>query len=529
MLNWILCVVVIGVGVVSGIVVDETIDDLPSCELPTSARGRVIVLSPSEVGDFLALITNNTPSASVNGGLRIAPGDEIHLKAGAYDLTRQVSMRLSGTRAAPIVVRTAPLESSRAVIRRYATNQNLLDGVVAWTFWHNLEFRGGSAGVRLQGETHHNVWDECEFSRSVDVVFRANDAGSDVHHNIVQRSYLHDALGPGTAEIMYLGCHPGDCQFRFNLIRNNLIHGVANATAAGISQGDCVEIKRGSFGNVVSDNVIHTCQYPGVFVYGKTGAARNYVLRNVISGVGDNAIQVTSDAVIVGNVIGPAGGSGVAVQANSGMPENVLIAHNTIVDNAPIRFSGTAGRTGFVVEDNLLLGGGVVNGNGAEVVIQNNAGTTPGKGVVATSLPAPSTIIGADLHPTATTLAATGVLQKDIACKSGSYVGALQTLRDAPGNWRIVNDFKPDCNPCAATMAVTTATGTSGTGPTATTTMIGGITESAGTSTSAATGTDLSTSAQTDSDDTPAPAPASSAGYTTTGSMLMIALLPLLL
>jgi hypothetical protein len=175
---------------------------------------------------------------------------------------------------------------------------------------------------------------------SVDVVFRANDGGSDTHHNIIQNCHLHDPTGPGHRRGHVLGCHSGDCSFRDNIIRHNYVH---SSFASGISQGDCIEIKRGSYNNIVADNVIHDCAYPGVFVYGKPGAPPNKVLRNVISNCGDHCIQVTSDAVIVGNVIANCGSSGIAVQSNAGTPENVLIAHNTIYDDSPISFSGTVG------------------------------------------------------------------------------------------------------------------------------------------------------------------------------------------
>lgn len=251
----------------------------------------------------------------------------MHLATGTYVATSRTAVNLHGSEGAMIVIRSAPGQAAH--IRRADAGQNLLDMTLSYTYWYDLEFSGGSAGLRLQGETHHNTFDKIDLHGSQDVLFRANDGGSDVHHNLVINSELHEPTGPGTAEAMYLGCNNGDCVFRENYIVHNHIFGT---DGAAIEQGDCVEIKRGSWGNVVADNTIERCNYPGVFVYGAANApAPNRVLRNTIVTSGDNCIQVTSSAVVQGNIIANCVGAGIAVQPNQGNPEAVTIDHNTIL------------------------------------------------------------------------------------------------------------------------------------------------------------------------------------------------------
>jgi len=100
---------------------------------------------------------------------------------------------------------------------------------------------------------------------------------------------------------------------------------------------DGIEIKFGSYGNTVRDNVIHDTnigrQYPGIFVYGG-GKGINIVEGNVIWNAGEG-IQVVSDAVVRNNIIFDCSVTGITAAPHAAVPQirNVKIVNNTIVNH----------------------------------------------------------------------------------------------------------------------------------------------------------------------------------------------------
>ena len=66
------------------------------------------------------------------------------------------------------------------------------------------------------------------------------------------RNHVHHTNGTG--EGFYLGCNNNACTMFDSLIEGNYIHDTNQPT---VSQGDGIEIKVGSYGNVVRDNLIH--------------------------------------------------------------------------------------------------------------------------------------------------------------------------------------------------------------------------------------------------------------------------------
>jgi hypothetical protein len=107
----------------------------------------------------------------------------------------------------------------------------------------------------------------------------------------------------------------------------------------GTSNGgnDGIEIKFGSYGNIVRDNVIHDTnisrQYPGIFVYGG-GKGTNIVEGNVIWNAGEG-IQVVSDAIIRNNIVFNCSMTGITAAPHAAVPHvrNVKIVNNTIVNH----------------------------------------------------------------------------------------------------------------------------------------------------------------------------------------------------
>ena len=257
----------------------------------------------------------------------LTPGDELVLRGGTYDLgTSLFQVTVAGTSTQPITIRAKDGEAP--VITRSDANQNLVNFVGAqFLVLKGLHFQGGSRGLRFQDASDITV-EDCEVSGTADVAIAANDSGKTYERFRLLRNHLHDT--GGTGEGMYLGCNNGGCSFRNALIEGNHVH---HTNGPNVSQGDGIEIKEGSFGNVVRDNVIHDTGYPCIITYSTMGGAQNVIERNLLFRCGDHGIQSAADSIIRNNIILSAASDGIAMQPHqSGAPGNQVVVHNTIVD-----------------------------------------------------------------------------------------------------------------------------------------------------------------------------------------------------
>ena len=64
---------------------------------------------------------------------------------------------------------------------------------------------------------------------------------------------------------MYLGANEGEFIMSESVIALNHIHDCRG------SQGDGIEVKQGSWGNLIAENDVHDTQYPCITVYGTAG------------------------------------------------------------------------------------------------------------------------------------------------------------------------------------------------------------------------------------------------------------------
>jgi hypothetical protein len=267
------------------------------------------------------------PGDDVEGSIAaLAPGDELVLRGGVYSLpSERFSVDLVASPEHPIVIRSVDGERARLV--RSNADQNLIDFVRAeYLEIRDIAFEGGSAGLRFEAGAHVTI-EGCEISGTADVALRANDAGQTYVGFRILRNHIHDT--GGTGEGMYLGCNEGACSFSDALIEGNWVHHTNGAT---VTQGDGIEIKEGSGGNVVRDNVIHDTGYPCILVYSTRGRPQNVIERNLLFHCGDHAIQAAADAVIRNNVILGANADGIAMQPHqSGTPQGLLVVHNTVL------------------------------------------------------------------------------------------------------------------------------------------------------------------------------------------------------
>ena len=299
----------------------------------------------------------------------LQPGDTLTVHAGTYDGTGRISVTVPGTAAQPVLVRGAAGEV-RPLITRPAgsTAQNTIniEGASYLTI-AGLEITGNGDGINMSLNPHHITIEDCDVHHvDVGINFR-----SSMHHIVVRRNHVHDTGADGnTGEGIYVGCNDGSCAVSESVIEDNWIHDTLLA-----SQGDGIEIKLGSWGNVVRDNVIYNTKYPGILLYGTMGNARNVVERNALWNCGDSGIQAAADAVIRNNLILESPGNGFSSQDHNGVtPNRIEFVNNSVVGGAPaLRLSNWANKQGMILANNAVYSsGGYSVGDLTGVVVTGN-------------------------------------------------------------------------------------------------------------------------------------------------------------
>jgi len=270
-------------------------------------------------------------------GSSLNPGDEVVLSAGVYSQSSRLSFGSFGTAENPIVVRAA--EGANVVITRPNASQNVMDieGAQYVTF-RGIDIVGGSAGIRIRrksGRQPISLTFEDMVVRDTDAGgITANESGTMYDGLIFRRNEITNVGGLAG---YYLGCNNAsggvtDCVFKNGLVEGNYVHDLGGGV------GDGIQVKDGSYNNIIRDNVVVNSGgggSVGIFVYGTDGNndARNIIEGNVIWNSGDNAIQAAAEATIRNNIIFSAGSglSGIAIQRNqSNVPGNLTIVNNTI-------------------------------------------------------------------------------------------------------------------------------------------------------------------------------------------------------
>jgi len=284
----------------------------------------------------------------------LPPGAEVVVHGGTWT-TRQGSgswyraLVWEGTEAEPIVVRAAEAESVR-IEGDPAGSQNVLDLSGSWFTLQGFEIVYGSHGLRLGGSSHGAVVDN-RVHDTADVGISMNRDGQRYESMLLRGNEVYDT--GGTGECFYLGCNEGSCTVADSIVEYNYCH-----DTAGTEQGDGIELKSGSHGNVIRHNVVVNTNYPGITLYGTYGAPRNRAEGNLVWGTVDNGIQVVGEVEVVGNIVIDAGAYGIYSKASQGStPDALHIAHNTVLraGDACFRANDWDGVTDALVANNAFL------------------------------------------------------------------------------------------------------------------------------------------------------------------------------
>jgi hypothetical protein len=273
-------------------------------------------------------------------------GDQLVVATGTYRVDRLWDIGVSGTAEAPVWIVAA--EDARVVFTRSDAQQNVLNigqnAPVHHLCLRGIEITGGSHGLRLHQCSE--VWiDQCHIHHTGAVCLSANSANT--RRLFLTRNHLHH--GGGHGEGMYLGANNGEFIMSESVIALNHIHDCTG------SQGDGIEVKQGSWGNLIAENDIHDTQYPCITVYGTAGKPVNIIERNLCRRSGDSAMQVQGEAIVRNNVLIGAKGSGFASTDHQDKSLNLQVIHNTII-NTGDAFKGGSwnAREGMILANNVL-------------------------------------------------------------------------------------------------------------------------------------------------------------------------------
>ncbi len=309
---------------------------------------------------------------NVANGLQ--PGDELILHGGVYSQNCKRQIEVNGTPDAPIIIRAADGESP--LLTNIDSNNNIEIKDSSYLIIRGLRFKGGSTGVRFIAG-HHVTLEDCEIFETGNNAIAMNTGNSD--SMTIRRNHLHHTgLITNQGEGVYAGCNWDACRVTNSLFEGNYIH---HLTGSGSGGNDGIEIKVGSYGNIIRNNVIHDVnigtQYPCIFVYGG-GPEINIVEGNAVWNCGEG-IQVVADALVRNNLfLGSSSGILAIPHVQVSEMRNVTIVNNTIYGNSSeclyMRWSGA---TNMVFANNAVYcpGGMAVDAsglNGVGITVDSN-------------------------------------------------------------------------------------------------------------------------------------------------------------
>jgi hypothetical protein len=317
----------------------------------------------------------------VNTANKLRPGDELIVHDGVYSQTCRRAITARGEPNKLIVIRAA--DGAAPVITRPASTDTTQNNIEifdsAYLIIRGLHFRGGNIGFRII-RGHHITLEDNEIFETQNNALAINAGDVDalmVRHNHIHHTGLHPSA-PTEGEGIYAGCHDGKCKVTNSIFEANYIHHLRGTSEGG---NDGIEIKLGSYGNVIRDNVIHDTnigtQFPCIIVYGG-GATVNVVERNVMWNCGE-AIQVVADALVQNNIILNSSIAGITAAPHLVNPRvrNVTIINNTIVGHPKCLELRWQGAENMVLANNALYCPGSVavdalGHDGAGVTVRAN-------------------------------------------------------------------------------------------------------------------------------------------------------------
>ncbi len=333
----------------------------------------------------------------------LTPGDTLIVHEGTYNENGRIAITVAGTQALPVLITGAPNEAKPVInSTNPSSNVIVIEGSTSYLTIRGLEITGEGDGINLNGNIHHVTLED---NYVHDVTGVGLNFRSSMNNLLVRRNHIHDTHD--TAEGMYIGCNNSACRVTDSIFEQNLVHDTA--TLPGDSQGDGIELKQGSYNNIIRDNVIFNTRWPCIILYGTDGNPQNIVEGNVVWNCGDSALQVQGEAIVRNNIlfntsgagegltsqnhqstvtdleirnntiIGASGSRCMMLRAWSGKP-NMIVANNALYCEGSTALNFVNGSSGVTVSNNVVVGsvsgtsGGTISGrSGAQDFINVNA------------------------------------------------------------------------------------------------------------------------------------------------------------
>ena len=318
-------------------------------------------------------------------GKSLQPGDVVtfHAASGSTSATYDMggygsTFTWTGSQESPIVVRANP--GHTITFTQSVSNKNTWQLAGQYWVFEGFEIIGtsgvtGGLPLRLMDSTNDVVVQDLKVHDLYDNAVTANMGGADYSNITFRRLEIWNTAGTG--ECFYAGCQATDsttvpCKFHDSLFENNYCHdtclGMGSTTCTGGSQGSGIQVKFGSYRNIIRNNVCKNTQTPCILLYDDWDQGVNLVEGNLIINTRtDSGIQVSAGAIIRNNVIVGSAGDGVSISNNPDNiynnqgTRNIKLHHNTLVSNSGygVGYSVVPSNSEFI--NNVAIG----NSNGA--------------------------------------------------------------------------------------------------------------------------------------------------------------------
>ena len=271
-------------------------------------------------------------------------GDTLLVLPGWYDMNWNIQDR-NGNASDWIVIQAA----GDSVVINGIAYDNVID-IYNSSF---SEFRGfeitashtgsGIDGIKFRTTSHHFTIENLDIHDITGVGISANPGGNTFSYLTIRYCHIHDITDVG--EGMYLGNHDGLSPVHHCIVEFNWVH-------------DChphkgIQFKRGTFLNVIQDNVVYSCDEAGIVLY-KTDQAsaadNNVVQRNVIWNCSEGIFAVGQTDIDNNIVFDCNYGINVRNYGGWGM-EDLYLRNNTIYNcnNTCLRLDDWNAATGEMV------------------------------------------------------------------------------------------------------------------------------------------------------------------------------------
>ncbi len=418
--------------------------DIPAQLLRMSANIVVAVflcVAFCEAAVYYYSPTNATNDAFYTRMNSLAAGDVMVFLAGTYTLGGRLGPSFAGTDAAKITIKGE--DGKRVIFNRPNANQNIVDFTGSNFVIQNIEFTGGSKGIRLgtSGATVNNVLlYNLTIHDTAETAITCNDDSS-VCNNLVVRNVEIYNTGTGTGECLYFGCQDNKCRTTNSLVENCYCHDTLQATSGSVGSG--FQIKTGSYNNVVRNSVCARTGGPCVLMYDDYDQGVNTIEGNLSIDSNDAGFQFTAGVIVRNNIVvnsklGGIFGSTNQVKSGSN-PRNIQVLHNTVYGSSSdycLRGNTWTGAN-IIVANNALFCEGKA---GSFQVLSNQVKVWANNGYIGGSAPPGATGNGAFVLGSITT-------ELQDPSKNNFYPKSTSKLVSSPGgNSTYTTSYDYNCN-----------------------------------------------------------------------------------